>query len=171
VPEGITVDVLAMLEIRASDALPAWVAERLRAYVSGARSRVLRVYPAKAARIKGLESYEAFSVAEGVKDDKPAPVGMDAPLIDAVQSRRPLSASTSETGSRLLATFEAGGEVRYVVELRASANAIGVDSAVEGLVAVARKYFERLVDAETDPLTRLANRRLFQAHVEAGVRH
>jgi len=159
-----------MLEVRASDALPAWVAERLRTGAPGARVRVLRVYPANAARIKGLESYEAFSVAAGAEDDKPVPVGMDAPLVDAVRSRRPISASTAETGSRLLATFEAGGEVRYVVEVRADANALEADSTVEELVAVARKYFERLVDSETDPLTRLANRRLFQAHVEAGVR-
>ena len=38
------------------------------------------------------------------------------------------------------------------------------------LIAVAGKYYERLVEGETDPLTHLANRRLFQTHVDAGVK-
>jgi diguanylate cyclase (GGDEF)-like protein len=162
-------DVLAMLEVGESDLLPGWLGARAANYMPGMRSRVLRIYPAKAARIKGLGRYEAFSVTEA-KDDKPAPVGMDAPLVAAVRNRFPLSVEKIPGGLRLLAVFEAGGEVRFVLELRGKVAGGEPDSRVEALVEVARRYFERLVDGETDPLTRLASRRRFQAHVDAGIR-
>ena len=162
-------DVLAMLALGESDALPPWLGERLCALMPGTRVRVLRIYPAKAARIKGLGRYEAFSFTES-KDDKPVPVGMDAPLISAIRNRNPLSIEQSETGSRLLAVFEAAGEVRYVLELRGAPGGAQAPPVVAPLASMARKYFERLVDGETDPLTRLASRRRFQSHVDAGIR-
>jgi diguanylate cyclase (GGDEF)-like protein len=162
-------DMLAMLDVAESDALPVWLGERLSAAMPGMRARVLRIYPAKAARIKGLGRYEAFSFTES-KDDKPVPVGMDAPLVSAIRNRRPLSIEQSETGSRLLAVFEAAGEVRYVLEMRGAPGGPEAPPQVFALASVARKYYERLVDGETDPLTRLASRRRFQSHIDAGIR-
>ena len=161
-------DVVAMLEVRSSDALPAWVAARLAARCGGAATRVLRIYPARAARIKGVAGPEAFSVADvSAEGQPPLPAGADELLLAALRQRRPIAAALQDGQPRLLATFESGGEVRYTIELRGGAP---TPEDTRALVAVARKYYERLVDGETDPLTRLANRRLFQAHLEAGVR-
>lgn len=159
-------NVLAMLEVRASDALPAWVAGRLRAAMPGADTRVLRIYPARAARIKGSGGYEAYSVA-AQSDGQPVPLGDDAFLLEALRARKGCVQAGEGGEARLLAVFEAGGEARHVVEARGGAAAGG--AACE-LIAIARKYYERLVDGETDPLTRLASRRLFQQHVDAGIR-
>lgn len=160
-----TEDTLAMLEVRASGALPGWVAEQLRARFPGARTRVLRVYPGRAARVKGVAAFEAFAVAEGTGPDKAVRLEDDAALIDALRRRTPLAACDGAE-PRLVATFETAGEVGHVVELRGAGP--GAAEAVGPLVAIARKYYERLVDGETDPLTRLANRRLFQEQVDAG---
>jgi diguanylate cyclase (GGDEF)-like protein len=162
-------DVLSMLEVGESDGVAPWLGQRVANYLPGVRVRVLRIYPAKAARIKGLGRYEAFAVTEA-KDDKPAPVGMDAPLVAAVRNRFPFSVEKTATWVRMLVVFEAGGEARFVLELRAKIPGGEPDARVEALVPMARRYYERLVDGETDPLTRLASRRRFQAHVDAGIR-
>lgn len=157
-----------MLEVRASDALPGWLAARLLARCSGATARILRIYPARAARIKGASAPEAFSVAETTADGQPPmPAAADEFLVGTLRGRRAIGASLQGGQPRFLATLEAAGEIRYAVELRGGAPDPG---AARGLVSVARKYFERLVDGETDPLTRLSNRRLFQSHLEAGVK-
>ncbi len=163
-------EVLAMLAIRASDALPGWLAGRLRARSPGARTRLLRIFPARAARIKDAGGWDAFSVADGSAAGPPVPVGMDLPLSEAVRKRSALTVDAAATGSRLLAVFEAAGEARYVVELRNGPGAAPPGAAAGALVAVARSYYERLVEGETDPLTRLSNRRLFHAEVDAGIR-
>lgn len=162
-------DVLAMLEVKSSDALPAWLGARLREHCGGSAPRVLRVYPARAARIKGVAGPEAFSIADVTNEGQvlPVPAGGDELMLGALRQHRPIAAALEAGEPRLLATFEAGGEARYVVELRGGAPR---PEETRALVAVARKYFERLVDGETDPLTRLANRRLFQSHLEAGVK-
>jgi len=161
-------DVLAMLEVKSSDALPAWLGARLQARCGGSPARVMRVYPARAARIKGVAGPEAFSLADVTSEvHTPVPAGSDELLMGALRQHRPIAAALQDGQPRLLATFEAGGEMRYVVELRGGAPK---PEETRALVAVARKYFERLVDGETDPLTRLSNRRLFQSHLEAGVK-
>jgi diguanylate cyclase (GGDEF)-like protein len=153
-------DILEMLEVRASDALPAWLAARVKAGSPEVRTRVLRVFPARAARIKGGAKSEAFTLAEG--DSAPRPVAGDPLMQAALRGRAPVTAP-----ARLLAPFEALGEVRHVVEF---AGHLRAPDAATDLIAVARSYYERLVEGETDTLTHLANRRLFQSHVEAGVR-
>ena len=160
-----TAEYLAMLDVETSDALPAWLAVALRARHPGSTSRVLRVHPARAARIKSAGSaMEAFAIAEG-EADQPVPLAEDAPLLEALRTRKPL-ADRAEVGSRLLVPLVAAGGVRHLVDVRGAAGA----DAADPLLALARKYYERLVEGETDPLTRLANRRLFQQQVDDGLR-
>jgi diguanylate cyclase (GGDEF)-like protein len=160
-----TDSILRMLDVRASEALPAWLAARLGERHPGARARVLRIHPGRAARVKGKGPFEAFAVAAGGADDQPVPLAGDAALEAVLHSGEP--AMTRESASaRVLVPFLAHGEVRQVVDLHlASAGDIA-----DPLIAVGRKYYERLVEGETDPLTKLANRRLFQAHIDAGVK-
>jgi hypothetical protein len=68
-------DVLAMLHVRGSDALPAWLAERAGALLPQARRRVLRVYPGTAARIKDVPGVEAFAVADPARHEAPGAIG------------------------------------------------------------------------------------------------
>jgi diguanylate cyclase (GGDEF)-like protein len=159
-------DVLAMLEVRASEELPGWVAERLGERTPRARTRVLNVYPARAARIKGMGSYEDYSIAEDAVLSKPTPVADDPALLEALRARRVYTLVGEGEDTRFIATFEARGEPRQVLDARG----YGVGVHARDLISMARKYYERLVESETDPLTRLSNRRLFQAHVDAGIR-
>src|SRR5260221_10416961 len=149
-----------MLEVRASDALPAWLAARVKALSPELRTRVLRVCRGRAARIRDGGKSEPFTLSEG--DNAPRPIAGDPLLQAALRGRAPVTAP-----ARLLAPFEALGEVRHVVEF---AGQMQAPDAANDLIAVARSYYERLVEGETDPLTHLANRRLFQSHVEAGLR-
>jgi diguanylate cyclase (GGDEF)-like protein len=165
-----TDDILEMLTVRASDALPSWIAERIGRWYPGARRRVLRVYPAQAARIKQLPSYEAYSIADPSRVESPVPTGVDTALADAIRTRRALTIAPWEGGARLLAAFESGGEARYLVELFGDLRGAAGDTRLASLLAIAAKYYERLVDAETDPLTKLANRGVFHAHVDAGIK-
>src|SRR5688572_32780006 len=81
-------DVLAMLEVRASEALPGWVAERLIGRTPRARTRVLSVFPARAARIKAMGSYEDYTIAEDAVRSKPTPVVDDPALLERSEERR-----------------------------------------------------------------------------------
>ncbi len=159
-------DVLAMLEVRASEELPGWVAERLGLRTPRARTRVLSVYPARAARIKGMASYEDYSIAEDAVRAPPTPVVDDPALLEALRAQRVYTLVGEGEDTRLIATFEARGEPRQVLEARG----YGVGVHARDLISMARKYYERLVESETDPLTRLSNRRLFQSHVDEGIR-
>ena len=165
-----TEDVLEMLAVRSSDALPSWLAERMGRWYPAARRRVLRVFPAQAARIKQLPAYEAYSIADPDKVEAPVPTGVDTALAEAIRARRPLTVANWEAGARLLALLEAHGEARYLVELFGDVGGAAGDPRLASLLAIAAKYYERLVDAETDALTRLANRGVFHAHVDAGIR-
>ena len=162
-------EIASMLEVRSSDALASWLADRLGHRFPNARRRTLRVYPGKAARVKGGGGLEAFSVLDPALQDPPVPVGLDVPLVDAIRARAPLTVSGSPAGTRLLAALEAGGEVRYLIELMGGIQSAEA-AALSDFVSIAARYFARLVDAETDPLTRLSNRRVFQTHVESGLR-
>jgi hypothetical protein len=153
-------DILEMLEVRASDALPAWLAARVKARSPDVRTRLLRVFPARAARIKGGHQVRGVHARRGGQSAAP---GRRRPAdASALRGRAPVTAP-----ARLLAPFERLGEVRYVVEF--AGHMQWQDTATD-LIAVARTYYQRLVEGETDPLTHLANRRLFQAHVDAGAR-
>jgi diguanylate cyclase (GGDEF)-like protein len=163
-------DILAMLQLRESEALPPWLAARVGAAGAGTRRRVLRVCPAGAARIKGLPDYEAYSIGDPTGKEAPTAIGLDAVLADAIRSRKPLTVVPGEVEMRLLFALKAVGEVRYVVELVGATSAFRAVEPLEAFATIASKYFERLVDAETDPLTRLSNRRAFRSDVASGLR-
>jgi diguanylate cyclase (GGDEF)-like protein len=158
-------DLVSMLDVRRSDELPAWLARRLSARGAGATSRVLRVLPGRAARIKGPDAFEAFAVSPGEGVGQPVPVGGDAALAAVLRTHGPASVH-GEGDVRLLVPFSIGGEVRHVLDLRGGE----VVKPGDALVVLARKYYARLAEGETDPLTRLANRRLFEAHLDEGIR-
>jgi diguanylate cyclase (GGDEF)-like protein len=162
-------DVVEMLRVKASDELPAWLAERLAAMFPRTRQRVLRVYPGKAARSRSHGRYAVFSMADPGQHQAPILIGIDAMVVEAIGSRRTISIATVDGGDRMLVSLAAAGEVRYLVEL------VGRIEAEEAgnlctFTSIAAGYFDRLVDAETDPLTRLCNRRVFHSHVDTGLR-
>jgi diguanylate cyclase (GGDEF)-like protein len=163
-------DVLALLQARSSDALPALLAARLAAALPGARSRVLRVHSASAARIKGTEDSQEFFVTDPARLEPPLAIGSDAALLDAITSRRALSLAAGAGSTRLIAALDALGEIRYLVDLSAEALDSHAEAALRDVIEVAQSYFERLVDAETDPLTRLSNRRVFKSRIDADLR-
>lgn len=158
-----------MLEVRSSDALPAWLAQRLSGSFPGSRARVIRVFPGKAARIKGRDGDDEFSVADAEREEPPRPIGADALLAQAVSTRQSCEATSADSGARHLVVLEAAGDVRYVVELTAR-DPRTFDAHLGELGSVGQMYFTRLADLETDPLTRLRTRRVFQSHLEAGLR-
>jgi len=154
-----------MLKVGESDALPAWLVRCLAAMFPRTTQRVLRVHPGRAGRTKRNDRYAAFSM------DAPAPilVEIDEMMVEAIASSRRISVSTVDGADRLLVTLAAAGEVRYLIEL---AGVIDADEANDlcDFASIASGYYDRLVDAETDPLTRLGNRRVFHSRVDAGMR-
>jgi diguanylate cyclase (GGDEF)-like protein len=158
-------ELVEMLKMRESDALPGWLAQRLAAMFPDTTQRVLRVYPGRAGRSKRYARYAVFSMGEAA----PILIGIDALMVEAIVSPRRISVATVGDAERLLISLAAGGEVRYVIEL---VGAIDADEATHlcAFVSIASRYYERLVEAETDPLTRLGNRRVFHAHVDSGLR-
>ncbi|MDH5263539.1 MAG: hypothetical protein OEX21_02190, partial [Betaproteobacteria bacterium] len=164
-------ETIELLELRESHAVPSWLARRLSEAFPGSRHRELRVYPAGAARIKGLPEYEIFSVADDATGETPVPLSTDAALVAAISTRQLFGPAAAGDAGRLLVLLESGGEPRYVIEVTGDVGAAHRDDRLRALVAVTARYFERLVDAETDPLTRLGSRRVFHAQLDAGIRH
>ena len=166
---ALTQTVLEMLQVAASDALPAWVAQRLGAFYPGGRSRVLRVFPGNVARSRDVPRYAVFAIDEPVPHEPPHLVNLDSMVVEAIRRARPWSMSATDGHTRLLVTLSANGEVRYVVELEGDFDP--ADAKRWGTFAgIASAYFARLVDGETDPLTRLSNRRAFHSQLDAGLR-
>ena len=161
-------DIESMLDVRSSDELVTWFAERLGVRFPRARRRVLRVYPGKAARVKDPSGYADFAVSDPAVQGPPMAIEVDAPQVKAIRSPG-VSLVPVEGGACFMAPLAFGGEARYLVELEGEVPAAG-GGELGQVGAIVAKYFERLVEAETDPLTRLANRRAFQSHLEAGMR-
>ena len=161
--------VLEMLQVRSSDALGPWLAAQLRSLHPSAHARVLRVFPGSVARSREMPRYAVFDVEEPAPHQPPHLVSLDGMVVEAIRKSRPWSMSASEGHTRLLFTLAANGEVRYVVEVNGDFDP--GDARRWGLFAsIASAYFARLVDGETDALTRLANRRAFQSQLEGGLR-
>jgi diguanylate cyclase (GGDEF)-like protein len=162
-------DIAEMLGVKESDELPSWLAGRLGLMFPRTRQRVLRVYPPRAARSKSYAQYAVFSMADPARHEPPILIAIDAMVVEAIRSRRPISLATGESGDRLLISLASAGEVRYLIDI------VGQVEAEEAtdlctFTSIASRYYERLVDAETDPLTRLCNRRVFHSHVDSGLR-
>ncbi|HTS86579.1 MAG TPA: GGDEF domain-containing protein [Usitatibacter sp.] len=160
-------DVLYMLGVEASDNLPGWLAERLRSQCPESSVRMLRVFPVGAARMKEKPA-EAFSVSDSDDEQGVQPLRGDPFLVKALHDRACAEEKRS-AGTRLVLPLHAGGEVRYAIEL-SSPSASPARPWLQGIAEIAQAYFERLASLETDPLTRLRTRRVFQTHVESGLR-
>jgi diguanylate cyclase (GGDEF)-like protein len=162
-------DIADMLYVKASDELPAWLSTRLGRMFPRTRQRVLRVYPPRAARNKSCAQYAVFSMADPALHEPPILVGIDTMVVEAIRSRRPISLATGEHGDRLLISLAAAGEVRYLIDVVGQVEA---EEATDlcAFTSIAGRFYERLVDAETDPLTRLSNRRVFHTQVDSGLR-
>jgi diguanylate cyclase (GGDEF)-like protein len=162
-------DILEMLQLRSSDALPAWLAHELTGLYGASRARVLRVLPGAAARSRSAPRHALFSMDEPRAPEVSRLVASD-PLLDSViREARPWCVERSSAGTRLLLTLSVAGHVRFVVEVRGMIDA-GDGGRLASLAAIATRYFERLIDAETDPLTQLFNRRAFQAQLDSSLR-
>jgi diguanylate cyclase (GGDEF)-like protein len=156
-------DVVDMLAIDLSDDLPQWLSARIRERSPALEVHALRILPGGAARVKG--EAQGFSSSDfGVDETHVQPLRDDALLLEAVEQRARREGRRGE-GSRHVIPLHAAGEVRYVLDLVSPAGA-PLPEVVDAGVA----YFERLASLETDPLTRLRTRRVFQAHVSAGLR-
>ena len=162
-------DIESMLDVRSSDELVTWFAERLGVRYPRARGRVLRVYPGKAARVKDSAGYADFAVSDPAVQGPPVAIEVDAPQVKAIRSPGVSLVPVEGGGACFMAPLAFGGEARYLVELEGEVPACGGEQLGQ-VGAIVAKYFERLVEAETDPLTRLGNRRAFQSHLEAGMK-
>ena len=160
-------EVLAMLELRASTAVPHWAASRLAAMWGATGTRVLRVFPIEAARRRGAQNGYAVAIDSIDLEEPPAPVDADPQLLAAIEGRRLLSVEAAPGRRRVLIPFVAAGEVRYLLELSGVAPSGPGGTLADSLIEVLGLYFDLLVDAETDTLTRLANRRIFYSQVGA----
>jgi diguanylate cyclase (GGDEF)-like protein len=152
-------EVLSLLEVRGSANVPTWAAQRLGALLAARETQVLHVYPAGAARRKDATASKYAVAADD--DPAPRPVTKQSDLLQAIEGRRVVS-----TQGDLLIPLAALDEVRYVVQVTGGGPAQAV---VDCLLPVLGCYFERMVDSETDPLTRLSNRRVFYPQVSAGL--
>ncbi len=162
--------VLEMLQVRTSDAMPTWLASELASFCAPSEPRVMRVFPGTAARSRAAPRYALFPVDAGARrEGAPALVALDAMLLDAIHTARPWSLVHNDAGVRLVATLAVAGEVRYVIEL-VGAFEPRETRRVAATAAIASRYFERLVDAETDALTRLPNRRAFHTQLDGELR-
>ena len=162
-------DMLEMLQLRSSDALPAWLGAQLTGLYGASRARVLRVLPGAAARSRSAPRHALFSMDEPRAPGASRLVESD-PVLDAViREARPWVLERGSGGTRLLLTLSVAGRVRFVVEVRGMFDE-GDSGRLAALAAIATRYFERLIDAETDPLTQLFNRRAFQSQLDSSLR-
>ena len=152
-------EMLSLLEVRESALVPAWAAQRLGMLLSASQTRALHVYPVAAARRKDPGGSQ-YAVASD-DDAAPQPVPLHSDLWRAIDGRR-----TASGEGALYVPLAALGEVRHVVQLSGIRPS---QSVIECFLPVLATYFERMVDAETDPLTRLSNRRVFYPQVSAGL--
>jgi diguanylate cyclase (GGDEF)-like protein len=165
-------EVMGMLELRSSTAVPQWVASRLAPLWGATGTRVLRVFPIAAARRRGPQDRgHAVAVDSLDLNVVPEPVGPDAKLLAAIDGRRILSEDTAGGRRRVLVPLTAADEVRYVVELSGCTDDGAGGALADPLIEVLGAYYDLLVDAETDTLTRLANRRIFYSQVGALLSH
>lgn len=154
-------NVLALLRLRESTAMAHWAARRL-AELTGAReARVLRIFPATAARRMDGSAASACAVALDLEQGGEGPIlELDELLAKSIRDAQVVQAAD---GARILVPLAAAGSVRYVLELHHGRLA----SPADALVPILNAYYDLLVDAESDTLTRLLNRRVLLGHLAA----
>ena len=168
--EALSSEVVSLLELRESAEVPGWAAKRLGALLGASRAGVLRVFPIRAARLKeAAPAGSTLAVAADEETESLRPVEANTDLCRAIEERRPVCERADRGASRLLFPLSSADEVRYVIEIVGGAD-LAADAVAASLVHVVGRYYERMVDAETDPLTRLANRRVFYSQISAGLR-
>jgi diguanylate cyclase (GGDEF)-like protein len=163
-------NVLELLEHRESTAVPRWVAAHFAECWGATKTRILRVYPVAAARERGTSS-TGYAVSSDTLDfdDLPSPIDADPALLAAIEGLQVTDEQTTEGGWRVLIPLASGGEVRYVVELAMTDAARAEPPSQSRLLPIVGCFFDLLAGAETDPLTGLANRRLFYSQIGAGL--
>ena len=162
-------EVVSLLDLRESAEVPGWVAQRLQALLGAPEAHVLRVFPIGATRLKeSTPASSTLAVAADEDADSLRPVEANTDLCTALEERRPVCARARNGATRLLLPLATADEVRYVIEIVGGAD-LAANAVAASLVPVVGRYYERMVDAETDPLTRLANRRVFYSQVSAGL--
>lgn len=164
-------EVLDLLQLRESAALPGWVAHYLWQALDAADARVLRVFPIGATR-QPEQARPEDGLAVSADDDHalPAPIDADGELARAIRARRIVRGEGSDGAGRLLVPLAAMGEVRYVVEVAEPVADAPRNATVNAMLEVVGRYFERLVESETDPLTRLWSRRLLYPQLSHALR-
>ena len=153
-----------LLEVRESAALTHLAAVELSALYGATGHSVRRVFPIAAARATAAPASEyavALDSPEGTP--APAPIADDAELQACIESRRALLRE-----GRVLVPLSLGDEVRHVVEVLGARVDGGAAIGAE-LVPLLTAYYARLAEGETDPLTRLATRRLFYSQTGAAL--
>jgi diguanylate cyclase (GGDEF)-like protein len=167
--DALSREVVSLLELRESAEVPGWAAKRLGALLGASRASVLRVFPIRAARLKeAAPAGSTLAVAADEDSESLHPVEANTDLCRAIEERRLVCERADRGASRLLFPLSSVDEVRYVIEIVGGAD-LAAHAVAASLVPVVGRYYERMVDAETDPLTRLANRRVFYSQISAGL--
>jgi len=168
--DALSREVMSLLALRESAEVPGWAAKRLQALLGASQARTLRVFPISAMRLKeALPAGSTLAVAADEDADSLRPVEANTDLCRTIEERRPVCERAHNGASRLLFPLATADDVRYVVEIVGGAD-LAANAVAASLVPVVGRYYERMVDAETDPLTRLANRRAFYPQIASGLK-
>jgi diguanylate cyclase (GGDEF)-like protein len=167
--DALSSEVVSLLALHESAEVPRWAAKQLGALLGASQANVLRVFPIRAARLKeAAPAGCTLAVAEDEDAESLRPVEANSDLFRAIEERRSVSERAQTGANRLLFPLSSADEVRYVVEIVGGTD-LAASAVAASLVPVVVRYYERMVDAETDPLTRLANRRVFYSQISAGL--
>src|SRR5436190_1307159 len=101
--EALAEQVMRLLEVRQTTAIPAFAAASLAQLCGAGTRRVLRVFPIAAARLaQGEQAEYALAPDAAHPDDVPIPAGGDADLLQALRTRRPVRSVRDNGRSRFI---------------------------------------------------------------------
>ena len=153
-----------MLAVREAGEFPGWAARRLAVLGGAQKFCALRVFPIEATRRRNVAVRYAVSEEESESAETATPVTADADLALAIETRRPHTSMVG-AGCRLLVPLSVADEVRHVIHLDGAALHGAGAALLKALIPLLSSYYDLLVEAETDPLTRLPNRRVFYSEM------